>query len=165
MDTFRSLCRNVEANQLEENVWPIRQALASGERRRGVLASVGVEAADRATLLGEEGESENAGEFVFESVNVSSLDAELADGVLTEFVAGGLDLVFVKVDCEGGEMAVLEGGAELWKQVPEVVVMVEDLWGSAVVDWLSSSGWRRLEGNGRHNSFWTLESRGSLGRA
>lgn len=91
------------------------------------------------------------GEMV-ENVKMSTLDAQVAQETPASMIA-------LKLDVEGGEVAVLKGGAATLGAAEEAVLLVEDFVDASVVSYLEQTGWAFQEKVTPYNSFWILRKR------
>jgi FkbM family methyltransferase len=137
------LRRNLEENDLTELVEQRQLALGDGSGSSAVLRFDSANAAH--SLLVAESEEGAFGEQVI----MSTIDEELSDEV-------NFDLLAIKMDVEGSEVAVLMGAAKTFSSAREVLLMVEDFMDESVVDYLESTGWRFMKKVTPYNSFWSL---------
>lgn len=141
------LRRNVAANRLDAVVDVRRRALGDGSVATATLtfdtAEPGCSGLDPAAL------NVHAGRVVRETVAVSTLDHELRD-------VPQLDLLVIKLDVEGSEVAVLDGAAGSIRRAREVLLLVEDFVDARIVARLHADGWRFVAKLTPYNSFWRL---------
>src|SRR5581483_1735884 len=120
-DTMRSLRRNIEANGIGHRVAFVEAAL--GATPGTARFTVGLDTTNRIAPPGDAGTRE---------VRVKTLDE----------IARGQHPVLVKLDVEGHEAMVLEGGRDTLRHPSLLAVQVETA-GEAVRDHLESAGFRR----------------------
>ncbi len=148
------LRRNVAANGLTAVVDVRQRALGDGSSDTATLTfdldEPGCSGLDTTAL------QVRAGHVVQEQVGVSTLDAELAD--LPE-----LDLLVMKLDVEGLERAVLDGGRASVERAAETLLLVEDFVDLRIVDHLRADGWTLVTKVTPYNSFWR-RARATAGR-
>lgn len=143
------LRRNVDANGLTGLTDVRQRALGDGSTSTATLTfdldEPGCSGLDVEALR------VRVGRVVCEQVEVSTLDVELAE--LPE-----LDLLVIKVDVEGFERAVLDGGRASIARATETLLLVEDFVDRRVVAHLRAGGWSLVGKVTPYNSFWRHRS-------
>lgn len=89
-----------------------------------------------------------------EEVLVSTIDAELA-------APAAPDVLALKLDVEGAEIAVLDGAKATLAAAREVLLLVEDFVDDSIVGYLEKSGWSFEIKLTPYNSFWSMHRRDS----
>lgn len=139
------LRRNIDANDLAAAAGVREVALGDGSCTTATLTfdrdEPGCSGLDTSALRVREGR------VLLEQVAVSTLDHELAD--IPE-----LDLLVLKLDVEGFERAVLDGGRASVARAAETLLLVEDFVDRRIVDHLYADGWTVVRKVTPYNSFW-----------
>jgi FkbM family methyltransferase len=142
---------NIKDNELTDIVEPRQIGLGDGSAASAELLfdarEPGCSGLDASIVHGE----------IVETVKMSTLDAQVAQNVPASVIA-------LKLDVEGGEIAVLKGATATLAAAEEVVLLVEDFVDVSIVSYLERTGWLFQEKVTPYNSFWILQ-RHKLGRA
>jgi FkbM family methyltransferase len=139
------LRRNIDENGLTAVTEVRQRALGDGSTTTATLTfdidEPGCSGLDVSALVVREGH------VVQEQVEMSTLDAELAD-------LPTLDMLVLKLDVEGFERAVLEGGVKSVARAKETLLLVEDFVDRRIVEHLRGNGWTLVTKVTPYNSFW-----------
>jgi FkbM family methyltransferase len=140
--SYDLLCENVAVNGLAEIVDPRPLGLGDGSIESGTLQFNPREPGSRSLNPSLAWRSELAEEVV-----ISTIDKQIGTTGLANVVA-------LKLDVEGSEMAVLNGASATLAAADEVLLMVEDFVDETVVSYLRANGWSFQEKLTPYNSFW-----------
>jgi FkbM family methyltransferase len=144
--SFQMLESNVELNQLDESIVLRRFALGATDEsfcwmitEAGGFAQSTIDRSKRRTHDSER-------------VGLTTLDKE------THIIDGwfGEAALVMKIDCEGAEICILEGGAAFIGRFSNVFLLVEDFVDDSIVDWLINNDWELITKLKPYNSFWSL---------
>jgi FkbM family methyltransferase len=137
------LRRNLEDNELTDVVQQRQMALGDGSGSSAVLRFDSANAAHSLLVAASEGGDSG------ERVTMSTIDEEIAAEV-------GFDVLAIKMDVEGSEVAVLMGAIKTLCSAREVLLMVEDFIDDKIVHYLEATGWKFMKKVTPYNSFWSL---------
>jgi FkbM family methyltransferase len=109
-DTFRLLCRNLQLNELPT----FRRSCEAVSREEGFRPFVITGPTSGTNYLSSEADIADGGNTI--AVPVVALDRRLA---------GIDDITYLKIDCEGGELAVLQGATRVLATNPRLLIHFE----------------------------------------
>ena len=142
-ESYELLQKNILANQVSGQIKAINRALGdvAGTARLWINK---VDAGSN-SLRPQSAVSDDASH-----VTVSRLD----DDEMAWTARRQATAVFLKLDCEGMEIPVLQGGQRFLSDAPHTMLMVEDCVDSRVKTFLSERRWERFAKLTPYNSFW-----------
>lgn len=140
---------NIALNSLVDRVRLMPYALGKTEGQEVEIA-LNVWAPGSSTAAIDEKMAGDAEAYAIEKFKIRTLDKNILP-LLQEH-----DAVIIKIDVEGMEQSVLEGGQQLLKSGKLIYIMVEDFIDRSVVAYLESQGARFLGKFTDYNSWWVL---------
>lgn len=141
--SYELLQKNVIANELSEIIDPRPLGLGDGSIKSATLQFNPREPGGRSINPSLVWNSE-----LSEKVEISSVDEQVNMKALADVVA-------LKIDVEGSEVAVLNGAAATLAAAQEVLLVVEDFIDESVITYLQENGWSFQGKFTPYNSFWS----------
>lgn len=141
--SYELLRKNVAANDLSGIVDPRRMGLGDGSITSGTLQFNPREPGGGSVNASPVWHSE-----LGEKVKISTIDEQVNIETLA-------NVVVLKLDVEGSEIAVLNGAAATLAAAQEVLLLVEDFIDESVVAYLDTTGWSFQGKFTPYNSFWS----------
>jgi FkbM family methyltransferase len=145
--SYELLRENVVANDLSEIVDARPLGLGDGSIDSGILQFNPREPGGRSLNASLVWQSE-----LSEKVEISTIDKQVDMETLANVVA-------LKLDVEGSEIAVLSGAVATLAAAEEVLLVVEDFIDESVITYLQTNGWSFQEKLTPYNSFWSYPRR------